>query len=212
MKKITLFILCLLCTITASALSYASPYKGAGRGGYIYTTSAVHQRAASAGMAQAPVASMTSTGSSMGRGIASAATPVTSTPSVRGIQTSASRVSGGITTVDSYHPKTGPRRSPTDPPVPDDACGECHWHWDPNAGDDGQGDWVCEVCGSWYSYGCDHVYEEGYCWCPIGDGWEVWLFVAVLAGAYALYKVRAGKKSNGDVRDANDMRMRMTAI
>lgn len=179
MKKITFIILCLLCAITASALSYASPYKGAGRGGYIYTTSAVHQRAASAGMAQAPVASMASTGSSMGRGIASAATPVTSTPSVRGIQTSASQVYGGITAGDTYTQISGPRRAPGDPD-----SGEHNWV------DNGDGTFTCTICGITISE--DDYYDGIFppeC-VPISDGWPIWLFLAVLAAAYGIYKKR----------------------
>ena len=191
----------MLCAITASALSYASPYKGAGRGGYIYTTSAVHQRTASAGMAQAPVASMTSTGSSASRGIAYASASGVSMPSVQGIRTSASRVSGGVTSGDTYAQigTSGPRRGPE---LPSGACGHCDWYYD-------------EETGTWRCHYCDCEPEDGECnhnCVPVGDGWTAWLFVATLAGAYALYKVRAGKKSNGDVRDANDMRMRMTAI
>lgn len=171
MKKIIFIILCLLCTITASALSYASPYKGAGRGGYIYTTSAVHQRAASAGMAQAPVASMTSTGSSMGRGIAAAATPAAATPSVRGIQTSASQVYGGITAGDTYTQISGPRRV--------GHPGECSHCIDDN--DDG----YCDRCGM-DIYEC----EEETCWCPLDLNWAVMLFFALLTAAYGIYKKR----------------------
>jgi len=167
-----LIILGLLCTITASALSYASPYKGAGRGGYIYTTSAVHQRAASAGMAQAPVASMVSTGSSMGRGIASAATPVASTPSVRGIQTSASQVYGGVTAADTYASIGAPKRGPSHP-------GECSHCIDEN------GDDYCDRCGM-DIYECD----EETCWCPLDLNWAVMLFFTLLAAAYAVYKKR----------------------
>lgn len=179
LKKITLFILCLLCTITASALSYASPYKGAGRGGYIYTTSAVHQRAASAGMAQAPVASMASTSSSMGRGIASAATPAASTPSVQGIQTSASQVYGGVTTYDSGQRNVpGRRNSEVVPGKP----GECHC-------EDLDNDGYCDHC--WAEYdefdgGC----SNDPCWCPLDFNWAVALFMAILATAYGVYKKR----------------------
>lgn len=180
MKKIIFLILCLLCTITASALSYASPYKGAGRGGYIYTTSAVHQRTASAGMAQAPVASMTSTGSSMGRGIASAATPVTSTPSVRGIQTSASQVYGGVTAGDTYSQISGPRRAGTTPPIPG-ICEECHWVQDEH------GHWYCDVCGCDAMDGCDC---GDHCGCPLDLNWAVMLFFALLTAAYGIYKKR----------------------
>ena len=185
MKKIVTIILCLLCAITASALSYASPYKGAGHGGYIYTTSSARQHTISTGLAQAPAASMASTsGSSASRGIAYASTSSVSMPSVQGIRTSASRVSGGITSGETYSQigTSGPRRAPGDP-------GEEH-NWVYN----GDGTWTCTICG--ITITDDDYYDLNYpehC-VPVGDGWEVWLFAAALAGAYALYKVRARKK------------------
>ena len=173
----------MLCAITASALSYASPYKGAGRGGYIYTTSSARQHTITSGLAQAPVASMASTGSSMGRGIASAATSAASTPSVRGIQTSASQVYGGITAGDTYTQISGPRRAPGDP-----EGGEHNWV------DNGDGTYTCTICGITIS---EDDYLEGifdaHC-VPINDGWTASLFMSLLAGAYTLYKVRARKK------------------
>ena len=192
----------MLCAITASALSYASPYKGAGHGGYIYTTSSARQHTISTGLAQAPVASMASTsGSSASRGIAYASTSSVSMPSVQGIRTSASNVSGGITSGDTYAQigTSGHRRGPQLPPG---ACTNCEWYYD-------------EETGTWRCHYCDCEPEDGQCehhCVPIGDGWEVLLFAAALAGAYALYKVRAGKTPYGDVRDANDMRMREAAI
>ena len=173
----------MLCAITASALSYASPYKGAGRGGYIYTTSSARQHTITSGLAQAPVASMASTGSSASRGIAYASASGVSMPSVQGIRTSASRVSGGVTSGDTYAQigTSGPRSGPALPPG---ACSHCDWYYD-------------EETGTWRCRYCDCEPEDGECnhnCVPVGDGWTAWLFVAALAGAYTLYKVRARKK------------------
>ncbi len=190
LKKIVTIILCLLCAITASALSYASPYKGAGRGGYIYTTSSARQHTISTGLAQAPVASMASTGSSASRGIAYASASGVSMPSVQGIRTSASNVSGGITSGDTYSQigTSGRRRGPGG--LPDGACEHCHWVKDEN------GHWYCDHCGCTAMDGCDCGEEGGECHCdvPLDFNWAVELFMAALAGAYTLYKVRARKK------------------
>ena len=178
LKKIVTIILCLLCAITASALSYASPYKGAGRNGYMHTSMHVHS--SSSGLAQAPITSMSSTRSSFGSErdmYGGGAIP--STPMVRGITTSASSVRGGVTTYDSGTP-LGPRKSPGGNP------NGCHC-------EDLDGDGKCDHCHAPYDEfdgGC----SNNPCWCPIEFDWRSMLYMAALAGAYALYKVRAGKK------------------
>ena len=106
---------------------------------------------------------------------------------VGGIRTSAEYIRGGVTTA-TYGTKVGPRRSPNHPEWPTDLpeCG-CDWHKDEN------GDWICDVCGAtWNEYdGLQNHHDP--CTCPIGDGWQVWLFMIALAGAYVAWKTRSKK-------------------
>lgn len=187
----------MLCALYASALSYASPYKGAGRSGYIHTTMHRSQSYSHSGittMAQAPMATMGST-SAITRGIANSSDAVSAnTYDVRGIQTSASAIQGGQTASQTYNQiaYSGPRRasSSTPPSSEDDGyCPHCHYIWDASL-NHGRGGWVCESCGCELKDGCDCEEESGYCWCPIEFDLEVWLFFASLAGAYAVYKKR----------------------
>lgn len=120
---------------------------------------------------------------------------------VRGIYTAASQVRGGVTTGTTYGRMNAPRRAkmegdplPTpgedDPTLPN--CG-CHWV------DNGDGTYTCSICGyTWDELDeCCHCQEEengGYCWCPIGDGWQVWLFMAMLAAGYGCFVIRRREK------------------
>lgn len=178
MKKVITIIICLLCALTASAVSYAKPYKGAGKG-YIYTTLHNSQSHSSIGsstvLAQAPVAAISSVNSS--RGISTTSVSVTRVQS--GIYTSASAISGGITTYDSGHVHGISRKTPGHNGDAEE-CEHCV---------DGNGDGVCDRCGCAMD-DCTCEDESGYCWCPLTDGWQVWLFVGILAAAYALYKKR----------------------
>ena len=113
---------------------------------------------------------------------------IPSTPIIRGISTSASSVQGGVTTYDNGggNSPSGPRRVGEGdiPPLPDGACPNCYWVYDKETNT-----WYCKYCDcDPYDGPCDH-----HC-VPIGNGKDVWFFMAALAGAYALYKVRAGKK------------------
>ena len=121
---------------------------------------------------------------------------------VGGIRTSAEYIRGGVTTyTPGYGATTHGRRRADEqnPPSPSDHgyCEHCHYVWDPSA-NSGDGGWVCSVCGCELEDGCDCADDPdgpGYCWCPIGDGWQVWLFMIALAGAYVAWKTR-GKKIN----------------
>lgn len=201
LKKVYIVIYCLLCTITASAVSYASPYKGTG-----YHTGSVYASTSTIGMAQAPVVTMCSTSSYKGNssvGVIGGA----STFHRGGIITAASSVTGGVTTYTAGG--YGPHKSRKgDPGVPDDDHCDCHWYWD-----EVRQLWVCPVCGSTMTQEdaemdglfCDKAGDDGHCPCPLNEDKDVWAFIAALAGAYALYKVRAGKTPYGDVRDDREM-------
>jgi len=107
--------------------------------------------------------------------------------SVRGIRTSASSVYGGVTSGETLA-KISTIKFST-PPIPG-LCEECHWVQDEH------GHWYCDVCGCDAMDGCDCEDKYGQCWCPIELDWKVFLFFSALAGAYALYKVRASKKKS----------------
>lgn len=132
------------------------------------------------GTAQAPVARMTST-SSMMRSSYGGTSASTDIVRVQGFRTSASKVYGGVTSEQTYASMGGssaPRRAVSGHP------GECPHCIDEN------GDDICDRCGM-DIYECD----EDTCWCPIGDGKDVWMFMAALAVAYAVYKKHTQKKA-----------------
>ena len=179
--------MCLLCMASASAVTYGNPYRGAGRNGYVGTGYRATTGSRSSGLSQAPTATMRTT-SSAGFGAAYTGTTQAMsgvTMQVQGMYTAATGVRGGVTTYDSY---SGPRRTAgTPPPTPGDPgyCEGCQYVWDPTA-NAGDGGWVCTQCG--------HGLEEGChcdpCQCPIGDGWDVWIMLAVMAAGYAAWARR----------------------
>ncbi len=167
----------------SSAMTYSSTYKGSGRG-YVHTTSSaqVHSLgSAGGGMAQAPVASMSSTSSSYSRGIAQTSSSI-ATPQLSCIRTSASAISGGVTTYDE-----GPRRGHVRKVVLPFVCEHCDFE------ENADGDLECIYCHAIAENGCNCT-PDCHCDVPIGDGTEVWLFVTALAGVYALYKARVRKE------------------
>lgn len=196
MKKVLLIILGLLCTFSAFAIGYATPYKGTTRSGYMHMTSSAQGHSIGSGggsIAQAPTASMRSTSSTSGVTSTIASVSIPSIPVVQGIRTSASHVSGGVTSTTTYaqmHGAHKAKQSGEGPGLPEGACKECHWEWNEELGV-----YVCTVCGSYSNLGCDHMYEEGYCWCPITDGWQVWVFMGALAAAYVVYKTVKKKET-----------------
>lgn len=111
---------------------------------------------------------------------------------VRGIQTLASSIQGGVTTYDT-EALFSPRRSNTPghgEPNPD--CEHCI---------DENGDGFCDICGCDMFDGC----TCNHCTCdvPITDGWQEWLFMIALAAAYAVYK--NGLIRYSDVRNGREM-------
>ncbi len=181
-----------MCTLSASALSYASPYRGAGRNGYIHTSVPMRSSMTThSSMAQAPVAAMSSTSA---YGIQNTSSnyeskAIANDVAVRGIHTSASAIQGGVTTYDTGSRNVPGRRKAdkNTPPTPDDPgyCSGCggHYFWNGY-------DWECEVCHCELMDGCDCANEGGYCWCPLDFNWAAALFMTALAVAYAIYKKR----------------------
>lgn len=192
LKKVFLIIISLVCAVSVFAVSYATPYKGSGRSGGIYLSSAAHRSAASMGMVQAPVATMSSTSSiNTGvRGVNVTRTMTVAMPaanSVRGIYTAASAVTGGVTTYQTgVHPGKGHIRRDGGSSMDDDDpiidCTSCV---------DGNEDGICDRCGCDLFDGCTCAEESGYCWCPLDFNIGAYLFMAVLAAGYALWKKRA---------------------
>ena len=183
LKKVLSIIVCLLCVAlsaiagpihVSASMNYSSTYKGSGRAHYGYSARPMHSNMTSAGLAQAPSMTMSSTTSSMGRGITMSNASMTAAPQVRGIYTAASQVTGGVTTEDTYSPARGPRKIGGRHPG---ECPDCV---------DGDRDGVCDICEcELYACECDD------CRCPLDFNAAVALFMALLAGAYAFNKVRA---------------------
>ncbi len=174
--------MCLLCVASASAVTYGNPYRGAGRNGYVGTGYRATTGSRSAGLSQAPTATMRST-SSAGYGAAyagtmKAASGVT-TMQVQGMYTAASAVRGGVTSADTYAGMYGAARRTPQHPGDAEPCGECI---------DVNGDGVCDICE------CDiEACDCDPCRCPIGDGWDVWIMLAVMAISYVLFMRRRVK-------------------
>ena len=188
MKKVLLILVGIVCTLSASALSYASPYKGAGRNGYIHTSapmrSSMETRAV---MAQAPVAAMSSTSSYGTQYMPSYAGTIETSSNntqVRGIYTAASAIQGGVTTYDTAQRNVlGRRKTGIVPGKP----GECHCV-------DSNGDGHCDHCDAEideFDGGC----SNDPCWCPLDFNWSAMLFFATLAVAYGVYKKRTSTLS-----------------
>ena len=176
MKKVLTIILFLLCAVTIHAVTYGPSYKGSGRVGYVCASNYV-----TSGLAQTPVASMGSTSSYANRGMSSST--AMRAPSATGFTTVASNIRGGVTASTTYGRMNGPRKAMGHPGDP----GYCEHCIDEN------NDGICDRCGCDEYDGCDCATDPtgpGYCWCPIGDGWEVWLFMAILAAGYAAWRRR----------------------
>lgn len=175
-----------MCTLSASALSYASPYKGAGRNGYIHTSAPMRSSMTThSAMAQAPVAAMSSTSA---YGIQTTShnhetKAIANDVAVRGIYTSASAIQGGVTIYDTGNRRgIGPRRSGT--PLPG-ICEHCIWV---NIGTELVPHWVCDVCGCEATDDCDC--DPCHCDVPLDFNWAAALFMTALAVAYGVYKKR----------------------
>ena len=199
--------MCLLCVASASAVTYGNPYRGAGRNGYVATG----YRSTSTGLSQAPTATMRST-SSAGYGTAYAATTQAvsgvTTMQVQGMYTAASAVRGGVTSSQTYSAMSGARKAkagivPGNPGSTPPDCG-CKWVYNEETGT-----WTCERCEyEWDEYDeeCHCEDECGYCWCPIGDGWDVWIMLAVMAVSYVLFMRRRNEKMQNNLHNSKKSR------
>ncbi len=195
LKRFLIVIISLFCTLTIFAAKYASPYMGSGRN-YLHLTSGAYS-ACGTDLAQAPVASMSST--SRGFGSHGSSNPIasqTAAVQVHGIYTAASAVRGGVTTAygsASAPHKGGPRRSHVYPGGYESDC-ECPWIFDEE-----NGTFTCPICGcvvdvfdieAHHHFHCDC---DSSCHCPLTISWDVWMFMAVLVAAYAVYKNKSAK-------------------
>ncbi len=183
-------------------MSYASPYKGARRG-YIYTTSGVRHATTAEGLAQTPQIAMSSVSSGVNTGgssrgivtgrMSTGVVMRTAVP-VRGIYTSATSVTGGVTTYSHPHPGSVRKGGGVLPPGGENddpliVCPSCK---------DENGDGTCDICGcSIYCLNGESEcacatdpYGPGYCWCPLELNWSAMVFMAVMAAAYAVWKRR----------------------
>ena len=137
------------------------------------------------GCAQAPIARMSSTSSMLNSSANYSSSPMP----VRGIQTSASFVRGGVTSGSTYARMNAPIRRGPGIGIPGNPWWSCDCV-------DEDGDAICDICEcnlNWVEQGgvCDC---EDHCWCPLTFDWKIILFFSVLAGAYAVNKVRTSKK------------------
>ena len=189
------------CSVPRSGLSHPSvaipapkvtmqsvSQQGSSATWYMPTTSS--QKVQSIGGGSAPAGS-TASGNNSARGIAYT-NIVIPMPAVQGFVTSASEVRGGTTSSETYarmnqrehvHTTTSASASRRGA-LPPGVCEECHWV----QGADGH--WYCSMCGADALDGCECSEEHGYCWCPIGDGWQVWVFMALLCVGYGTLRVR----------------------
>lgn len=96
----------------------------------------------------------------------------------------------GVTAADTYGNingamNRGVRRSPDfGGDGEDEECDQCI---------DLNSDRVCDRCGCAMD-GCTCEDESGYCWCPVGDGVDVWVMMAMMAIAYGIYGAWNRKK------------------
>ncbi len=172
MKKIVLLIWCLLGALCA----WAGPFYS--------------------GYSQAPVAHMTSTSSMRCSSYGGTNSPAMEMR-VQGFRTSASGVTGGVTSSQTYGRFGAPRRSttPTPPPDPTGVC-QCVWIYDANLFGEGEGGFYCPKCGSTVQLedALDGHYHD-YCPCPLEADWRVLIFLTALAGVYKSYKQLKKKQS-----------------
>lgn len=114
------------------------------------------------------------------------------TMQVQGMYTAATGVRGGVTTYDANSAGSGPRKAENYNPGVPDFCWDCV---------DENEDGICDRCGHEIVGGCTCGEESGYCWCPIGDGWDVWIMMAVMAISYVLFMRRRNEKMQNNLHN-----------
>ena len=165
-------------------------------------TSTSNMRIATTSSAQVTVVNTGGTGGNGGYGQASSGASSSSSrginyttnstltipPVVQGFITSASSVSGGRSAEETYagmQKRNGAAYAKKDL-LPPGVCEHCHWEYI-------GGHWVCTICGADVLDGCE-CDEHGYCRCPIDDGWQVWLWMAILGTGYGLLRKQSRRK------------------
>ncbi|MBQ7632457.1 MAG: hypothetical protein IJS82_06875 [Paludibacteraceae bacterium] len=213
MKKgiyILLGVVC-LCVASVSAVEYGSPYRGAGRNGYIYTSTSHRMHHSGGSMASMPSMSMgsvsgyASMGTTRGYAYAGVASSYSSSAAagsdalmqVRTLTTCASSLSGGVMSSQTYSGfagGSGPRKGNGYPGIP--GCDECV---------DKNGDGVCDICEADEYDECDCADESSYCWCPLECDGKVMVFMALLAAGYMAWKKRKAQTSLADVHPTDEI-------
>lgn len=133
------------------------------------------------------------------------ATTLTAVPamSVQGFYTSASAITGGVTTSDVGH-SHGVKLTKTNEndPEPGGNPHDCGCQWVP----DGNGGYRCPNCGAtWDGDEFDNsTCKCDPCRCPLDMNWGVVLFMVALATVYAYIK-KTNLTPNSDVRNGRDM-------
>lgn len=175
MKKIVVIIV-LLCAVLNV---FADPY-------VVHTTSSARVTRISSGfgMAQAPIASMSSTSSHRYNATANYgvryACSSESTPAIRGIRTVASSVTGGVTTYEAESSHKGHIRKVILP----DVCDHCDFKLNAD------GDYECIYCHAILENGCECTPD---CHCPIEFDWKALLFLTAAAGVYLAKKTKKSR-------------------
>lgn len=196
MKEKVLKIVCLLClfvprvSVAQIFTHSSSPYSAQMPSVSMRSTSSMRTRTTTTAVR---------TGSSYGYGARSnnkaSASGFKQATKMQGFYTAASNVYGGVTAAQMQAPArtSGPRRvGEYMPPAPDPEDEDL---WDCDQCFDTNGDHLCDRCGCDLSSaeGCTCADESGYCWCPVGDGVDVWAMMAMMAIAYGIYGVWKGK-------------------
>lgn len=105
----------------------------------------------------------------------------------RGIQTSASAISGGMLAAETYSQMGGGTQTNTSPnPGVGDVCDNCPWEKDEN------GNYYCPICECDVLDGCNC--NPCHCNVPLDGGWETILFFTLIAAVYTYIRKHKAQK------------------